>query len=714
MNKFVSKLNKLQSMGLQEAVGRGRQEFHKLADRMLLPISGGKSEESLYKAFRPDQRNGSGEGSVALIGDRFRRAGVFPLPSLNDRAAIVSLINDRFPEHKQAILNEADNACTGTFDLLGYKGLNFGRPIDWHLDPLTFERAPMIHWSRIDSVAPIGKGDLKIFWEINRTAHFVTLGQAWWLTGDDRYVAEFVNQATAWIDANPYGMGIGWAASLDTAFRSIAWLWALSLCADSPLMTEHFLVRIIKALIEHGRHIEKYLSLYFSPNTHLTGEALGLFYLGLSLPELIHAERWRDLGLRILIEQLPRHVRNDGVYFEQSSYYHRYTMDFYLHLSVLLDAAGTTLSSDDRRLMTQKLEALGEHLMWIERPDGSWPLFGDDDGGRLIRFAPRAGNDFSDTLAIGAAIFERGDWKHGAGEAPPELLWFLGPEGLESYDRLQSKLPTATSRSFDESGFYVMRDGWDRQSSFVLIDCGRHGSEAGSGHAHSDALAFELALRGTTWLVDPATHVYGSQPELRNWFRSSEAHNTATVDGEGQSVPANPFAWNATAECSIDRFEDHDDSVIFVGSHDGYRRLSDPVFHERAIIMLRERSVFIVDDQFTAESRHTYSIRFHFTPESKTTVLDRGLRACMPDGSSLILQFFVAGDVLPPVRPRVERGWVSTIYGQRSEAEVVVLEIACNGAIRVTTLLFPESREIDAGNERPNDLRQGNLIRKTW
>lgn len=86
----------------------------------------------------------------------------------------------------------------------------------------------------------------------------------------------------------------------------------------------------------------------------------------------------------------------------------------------------------------------------------------------------------------------------------------------------------------------------------------------------------------------------------------------------------------------------------------------------------------------------------------------------MPDGSSLILQFFVAGDVLPPVRPRVERGWVSTVYGQRSEAEVVVLEIACNGAIRVTTLLFPESQEIDAGNQRPNDLRQGNLMRKTW
>src|SRR5262249_9730959 len=140
---------------------------------------------------------------------------------------------------------------------------------------------------------------------------------------------------SAWIDANPVGIGINWASSLEVAFRSIAWLWALNLLIDSREVTPDFCTRLLKSLIAHGRHIERYLSYYFSPNTHLTGEALGLFYLGLALPELDRAEGWRDLGLRILLDQAQKQVRPDGVHFEQSSYYHRYTTDFYTHLFAL-------------------------------------------------------------------------------------------------------------------------------------------------------------------------------------------------------------------------------------------------------------------------------------------------------------------------------------------------------------------------------------------
>ena len=63
------------------------------------------------------------------------------------------------------------------------------------------------------------------------------------------------------------------------------------------------------------------------------------------LPEFSDAERWRELGLEILVAQLPRHVQADGVYFEQSSYYHRYTTDFYIHLAVLLQINGLSTAA---------------------------------------------------------------------------------------------------------------------------------------------------------------------------------------------------------------------------------------------------------------------------------------------------------------------------------------------------------------------------------
>ena len=691
-------------MSLSEMLGRGRQEFVKLADRFLIAGAGEMSDRSLYHEFITTARNGSGEGSAEMLRERLRMGRCLFPHSRAGRESIVEMMDQRFPGERDAIIASAEKSVAGRLDLLGFTDLDFGHPLRWHLNPFTGDLAPLVHWSEIDPVAPIAKGDLKVFWEVHRNLHFVTLGQAYWLTGNDRYAEAFVSQTSSWIDENPVGMGVGWAASLDVSFRAIQWLWALGLCADSPAITREFVARLLKSLIEHGRHIEKYLSYYFSPNTHLTGEALGLFYLGMGAPELRRAERWRKTGLRILLDQLPNHVRADGVYFEQASYYHRYTLDFYTHLFAIIHpngAKGIAPPRDDEQMLWRRLEAAFDHLMWIARPDGSWPLIGDDDGGRLIRLSPRPSNDFRDTLAMGAAIFERGDWKHVAGDAPAEMLWLLGPEGVSRYDRLQAAAPREISRAFETGGYFVMRDGWERDSSFVLIDCGRHGSEMGPGHAHSDALAIELAICGSIWLVDPATYVYGADAEARDWFRSTRAHNTATVDGEDQSLTSAPFAWKTSANCSLIKFDDLGDCVIFEGSHDGYHRLGDPVTHTRSVVTLRKQSAFIVSDRFAAGARHHYAVRYHFAPNCEANARDNRIEARMPNGESLVINFFAKGAGLSGLKVSVEGGWVSSCYGQRAEAPIAVFEISGDGAVEITTVIVGRpAREIGSRDER--------------
>lgn len=691
-NRLV-KLNKIREMSLEEMIGRGQQELLKLTDRFLVPVTSGMSESALYRKFEETARTGKSQVTSSLVVEQLRKRNLQFLPGLKDRQALVDIMLSRFPDDCRAIISAADRAMIGRFDLLGFEDLDFGYPIDWHLDPVSGDRAPLVHWTRIDSVSPIGDGDLKVYWEINRTAHFVTLGQAYLLTGDDRYVEEFIRQVISWIESNPAGMGIGWAASLDVAFRAISWLWALALCADSPKLTEHVVSRVLKSLIEHGTHIQKYLSHYFSPNTHLTGEALGLFYLGVVLPELQSTEKWRRTGLQILLDQLPLQVQKDGVYFEQASYYHRYTTDFYTHLLLMIRQKGIGISETEIRQLQDKLEGLYEHLFWIRRPDGTWPLFGDDDGGRLIRLMPGAANDFSDTMAVGAAIFKRGNWKLAAGEATSNLIWLLGADGLAEFDRLTPEKPRELSRSFESSGYVVMRDGWDRDSSFALIDCGHHGSAPGYGHAHSDALSIELAINGTMWLVDPATFVYGADFEMRDWFRSTKAHNTATVDGVGQSVTSRPFSWASVADCRLIEFADRGDSCVCSGSHDGYRRFDDPVIHQRSVLLLREKSVFIVSDQFTALKRHSYEVRYHFAPGCEVTASGGGtFEARNSQGDTLTIKFFVSGDTLVLPRAVVEDGWVSICYGQRVNAPVAVFEVKAEGPIEVTSVMIPQGQ----------------------
>jgi hypothetical protein len=707
----LEQLNKIRGLSLDELRVRSGQRFAIMSERRRRDRAPEMSDDELLHEFYPSWL---GECAADTLSHSLLAKSRPFLPWLQHRKKIVEMMNHRFPGERDAIIDIAEAALAGKFSLLGHTGLSFGdSPIDWSLDPVSGKRAPLLHWSKLHPLDPLDGGDPKVVWELNRHAHLVTLGQAYWLTGANRFASAFVEQVSAWIEANPAPLGVNWASSLEVAFRSISWLWALILCADSSEVTPKFYARLLKSLIAHGRHIEKYLSYYFSPNTHLTGEALGLSYLGMALPELKRAKGWRKLGLRILIDQATKQVRDDGVHFEQSSYYHRYTADFYIHLVALMMAGGGRLSRGTRPLLRRKLEEMLDYLMWITRPDGSSPLIGDDDGGRLIKLAPRAANDFRDTLAIGAALFNRGDWKYVAGAAPVEMLWMTGMEGVAHYDRLRAEPPRAISREFSSSGYFVMRDGWRRDSSFVLIDCGPHGAAVGAGHAHSDALSIEFASRGVTWLVDPGTFVYAAESKIRDAFRSTAAHNTVMVDDQPQSIPSNPFSWRTVATCRLHEFAEHGGGIFFQGSHDGYERLHDPVTHRRSALYFKADpganlpELLIVRDQFTAKKHHRYSIRYHFAPGCEATGnTDAGADAeadarsygCRVEarhdtGAKLTIKVIceteLQSDTIATVTASVIEGLVSTCYGQYAAAPVAVFEAEGVGAQEFLTLIYP-------------------------
>jgi heparinase II/III-like protein len=708
----AEQLDKICGLSLDELRVRSRQRFARLSDRLRRGDALEMSDDELFGEFNPVWR---GEGMDDALRHCLRAENRRFLPSLKQRREIVGMMNQRFSDERDAIINSAEAALRGEFSLLGHVSLSFGdpphSPIDWSLEPVSGKRAPLRHWSNLHPLDPLGGGDPKVVWELNRHAHFVTLGQAYWLTDDHRFSAGFVDQVSAWIDANPVGMGINWASSLEIALRSIAWLWALGLCADSGEVTPDFFSRLLKSLIAHGRHIERYLSYYFSPNTHLTGEALGLFYLGIALPEISRAEGWRKLGLQILLDQATKQARADGVYFEQSSYYHRYTTDFYTHLFALTRANNGMIHCEAEAMLRRKLEAMLDHLMWITRPDGTSPLFGDDDGGRLIKLAARPANDFRDTLAVGAAVLERGDWKYVAGAAPAEMLWLIGQDGVACYDRLRAEAPLEISKGFRSSGYFMMRDGWRRDSSFVLIDCGPHGAEIGCGHAHSDALSIEFASGGVTWLVDPGTFVYAADPMTRDEFRSTAAHNTVTVDDQPQSVASTPFSWRTAAKCRLHEFAEYDGVVFFQGSHDGYERLRDPVTHTRSALYLQSDpgsdlpGLLIVRDQFIAKKCHRYALRYHFAPDCEARVVAGGgadgsrVEARHGAGATLTIRVICETELQSEIAASVTEGRVSTCYAQYATAPVAVFEAEGAGKQEFLTLIVPSLNRNVAGRE---------------
>ncbi len=691
----ISKFSKLRGKSLDEVCVRGGQELSALRERLfgLAEIN----KVNLLRSILPASRNGSEQGTVALIIKRINTAGAQSFfPVFAHRSEVCAQMERRFADQRRKLIERADRVLDGKFDLLGYAGLDFGNPVDWHLEPISGKRTPLAHWSRIDFLDPQIAGDKKITWELNRHQFFVTLGQAYWMTADERYAERFVELLTSWMDANPPGKGINWASSLEVAFRTISWLWALHLFSGSDRLTPAFVARMLKYLLAHGRHIEKYLSHYFSPNTHLTGEALGLFYLGMALPEFRRAESWRNAGLKILHDQLFKQIRGDGVYFEQATYYHRYTADFYSHLLTLARTARMKLPSE----IEHKLISMLDYLMWITRPDGTSPLLGDDDGGRLLMLGERRADDFRDTLATGAALIGRGDWKFVAGEAAIETLWLLGPEGLASFDKIKAELPNKQTRAFVESGYFVFRDGWSPESGYLLMDCGPHGS-LGCGHAHADALSLEFSALGNHWLTDSGTFTYTGDAELRDRFRGTAAHNTVVVDNQPQSVSSGAFSWNHIAECRPIEFITADNFAYFEGSHDGYRRLTDPVKHTRSVMFMKSSvesqlpPYLIVRDKFAARAKHSYAMHYHFPPECKAELNGNQIEVIKPGGGNLTIAAFGSAEL----QAQINDDWISRCYGRRESAPSATLSAEGIGAQEFGVIFVPKAdgQEINIG-----------------
>ena len=368
----------------------------------------------------------------------------------------------------------------------------FASPIRWRRDANSGLETPAKYFRRIPYLDPHQAGDHKIIWELNRHQHLVVLAQ----TGDGESWQELVAELQSWLDQNPFQRGINWASALEVAFRALSWIQIYQIAGKR--MEPEFGRRFLEALYRHGCHLHANLSVYFSPNTHLLGEAVALHALGTLFTEFPGSASWVETGRRWVSHEYRRQVRADGSHFEQSSYYHVYALDMFLFHAQL---AGAT---QEERVILGRMTSFMQALLG---PNGELPFLGDDDGGRLQHpYGPRA-------------LFAR-DTLRAANE-------FLG--GIPD---------DPGSRLFDDAGIAVMQSG-DRQ---ILLDAGPFGPGS-AGHSHSDTLSM-VVRSGPDWLlIDPGTFTYVGDPVSRAWFRSTGAHNTIRVAGRDQAVQAGPFRW---------------------------------------------------------------------------------------------------------------------------------------------------------------------------
>ncbi len=571
-----------------------------------------------------------------------------------ERHAIVQQLQlEMFADQRGELIRRADRILAHRFDLLAYPDLFFGEPIDWHLDPVHDKRTPLLPWYQVRYLDPEQVGDAKIVWELNRHQHLVTLARAYLLTRERRYADEAFAQWYAWQQGNPYPFGINWASSLEVALRSLAWLWLWALLRGEDVVPRGFDADLATALALNARHIHRYLSTYFSPNTHLLGEAVALFAIGTVASGLRHAPVWRREGWRVIVECAERHVRRDGFYFEQSTYYHVYALDFLLHARTLAARNGIEVPPAFDSILQRMLEALATLAQ-----AGAPPRFGDDDGGRVFDPTRNRAEHLADPLATGAVLFERADLAGGVRHLPEETLWLLGPAAVGRFQQLASARPPSHSAALAESGFYVLAGGdWQ-----ITVDAGPQGTGRG-GHGHADALSLTVNVDGQPVLIDPGTFSY-LLGEGRNDFRGTRAHNTLVVGGCDQAMPADAFGWQRRADANPEFWAQGDGYAFLRASHQGYAGGS--VVHCRSVFQIAGRWCLICDDVL-GEGTTELESWWHLAPGIEASQARDGITELRfaPSGTRA-LTLLASGP-----SPRVDHGWWSPAYGLREPAPVL-------------------------------------------
>src|ERR1700730_5544709 len=226
----------------------------------------------------------------------------------------------------------------------------------------------------------------------------------------------------------------------------------------------------------------------------------------------------------------------------------------------------------------------------------------------------------------------------------------------------------------------------------MVIDAGPQGTGR-SGHGHADALSLRLMMNGRRWLVDSGSGVYiAKNPADRDTFRGTGAHNTMRVDGLDQSIADEPFSWKALPTTIAETWITGKSFTYFVGSHNGYSRLPDPVTHRRYVLKIAG-DLWLVRDVALGHAEHVVEARWHFARDLELQAIAAGRveissRTSSESGDAA-LTMMVPEDTVWHTATEVTRTVISPAYGALEPAPLLKRHARVGLPAELATVLIP-------------------------
>ena len=219
---------------------------------------------------------------------------------------------------------------------------------------------------------------------------------------------------------------------MEVAVRAVNIIASSEMFLASEQMADEAIELILKLLLAHGRFIRSNLEFsYRTASNHYLSNLIGLFVIGMTMPDFQESSAWVRYSAPRLLKEMDRQVFADGADYESSIAYHRYALEIFALFFSLSSASGVELPGR----YWERLEAMFDFTRCYLKPDGTAPMIGDSDDGRLIKFKQRPAADHSYLMSIAAMLVENESFKQSS-RIDEEAIWWFGEEGRNAFESL--------------------------------------------------------------------------------------------------------------------------------------------------------------------------------------------------------------------------------------------------------------------------------------
>lgn len=551
---------------------------------------------------------------------------------------------------KVNILKDADKILNHEFDFLGMDSLNIGSNIIWNKDYLHNFEWNNKYYKLIRVVDKNYKADVKLPWELSRMHHLVILGQAYVISNNEKYTAEFISQLKSWIEKNPYKMSVNWTCAMEVAIRSINIIIALELFEESNLLTKDFKGLINDLLYKSGEFIYENLEDDDGiKSNHYLSNICGLFWLGIYFSKYNDETiKWFEFGYNELEIEILNETNEDGTSYEGSTSYHKLVTEMFLFSAIFAKKNNFYLSKG----FNDRLRLMIEFLLDISKKDYTIPLLGDNDDGRFIileNYYSSEKYSIKYLIALAEGYFE---YKYmNSDENIDSFKFIYGKKELKNNYEFKRK------NSYKYGGYYILNN----KRINMLIRCGELSFRGQGAHSHNDQLSFELSIDDKDIFIDPGSYLYSSNYDLRNKFRSTSMHNTVMIDNTEQNEIEfeNLFQLKERTYSKMLFFND----FKFIGIHEGYKSKYG-LIHKREI-NINEKQIHIIDE-ILGENKLNKKVIFNLAPNLDLSI----------NNNEIIIDSYIK--LKTNLELNVSSSYVSKSYGVLVKSKQLIFETKLN------------------------------------